>query len=54
MAYATQADIITIYSADALHVADRDGDGVIDADAVTRALDSSGILQRAIRLVGTM
>lgn len=39
MAYATQADIITIYSADALHVADRDGDGVIDADAVTRALD---------------
>ncbi|WP_456390246.1 gp436 family protein [Profundibacter sp.] len=39
MAYATQADIITIYSEDALFVADRDGDGMVDADAVTRALD---------------
>jgi len=41
MAYATQADIVTIYSEDALHVADRDGDGVADAAAVTRALASA-------------
>lgn len=39
MAYATQLDITTIYSEDALFVADRDGDGVVDADAVARALD---------------
>lgn len=39
MAYATQLDITTIYSENALFVADRDGDGVVDADAVTRALD---------------
>ena len=38
MAYATQADIVALYSQDALYVADRDGDGVPDADAVTRAL----------------
>jgi phage gp36-like protein len=41
MAYATQDDIITLYSEDALYVADRDGDGVVDADAVTRALTSA-------------
>ena len=41
MAYATQQDIITLYSEDALYVADRDGDGVVDADAVTRALTSA-------------
>lgn len=38
MAYATQADIITLYSEDALYVADRDGDGLVDDTAVTRAL----------------
>lgn len=42
MAYATQTDIETIYGADALYVADRDGDGVADAAAVTRALDAAG------------
>lgn len=41
MAYATQADIEAIYSPDALYVADRDGDGVADAAAVTRALDAA-------------
>lgn len=41
MAYATQDDIITLYSEDALYVADRNGDGVVDADAVTRALTSA-------------
>ena len=41
MAYATQADIVTLYSEDALYVADRDGDGVADADAITRALSSA-------------
>ncbi|MCF6432914.1 DUF1320 domain-containing protein [Leisingera sp. MMG026] len=38
MAYATQDDIVALYSLDALYVADRDGDGVPDADAITRAL----------------
>lgn len=38
MAYATQTDIITLYSEDALFVADRDGDGVVDESAVARAL----------------
>jgi phage gp36-like protein len=38
MAYATQDDIVALYSRDALAVADRDGDGEIDADAVARAL----------------
>jgi phage gp36-like protein len=41
MAYATQADIVEIYSEDALYVADRDGDGVVDADAVGRALQAA-------------
>lgn len=41
MAYATQDDIITLYSADALYVADRDGDGVVDANAVVRSLTSA-------------
>ena len=41
MAYATQADIVEIYSQDALYVADRDGDGVVDTDAVERALKSA-------------
>jgi phage gp36-like protein len=39
MAYATQADIVTLYGDDALHVADRDGDGLADSAAVARALD---------------
>jgi len=41
MAYATQADIVTLYSENALFVADRDGDGVPDAAAITRALGSA-------------
>lgn len=41
MAYATQDDIITLYSEDALYVADRDGDGVVETDAVARALTSA-------------
>ena len=41
MAYATQADITELYGADSLFVADRDGDGVVDAPAVTRALVSA-------------
>lgn len=41
MAYATQDDIVTLYSEDALYVADRDGDGVVDGGAVTRALVSA-------------
>lgn len=39
MPYATQADIVTLYGADALVVADRDGDGLPDAAAVARALE---------------
>jgi phage gp36-like protein len=38
MAYATQADIVELYSEDALVVADRNHDGVIDSDAVEKAL----------------
>jgi phage gp36-like protein len=38
MAYAVQNDITELYSPDALYVADRDGDGVPDAGAITRAL----------------
>ena len=41
MAYATQQDIVTLYSQDVLYVADRDNDGVPDAEAITRALDSA-------------
>lgn len=41
MAYATQADIVDLYGPNALYVADRDGDGVADADAVTRALNAA-------------
>lgn len=41
MAYATQSDIEELYGADALYVADRDGDGVADVAAVTRALDQA-------------
>ncbi len=41
MAYATQDDITTLYSEDALYVADRDGDGVADASAIARALTSA-------------
>ena len=41
MAYATQTDIETLYGADALAVADRDGDGVADAATVTRALEAA-------------
>lgn len=39
MAYATQADITELYGANALVVADRNRDGIIDTIAVTRALD---------------
>ncbi|SEQ59752.1 Mu-like prophage protein gp36 [Loktanella sp. DSM 29012] len=39
--YASQDDIITLYTADALVVADRDGDGVPDDAAITRALRSA-------------
>lgn len=38
MPYASQSDIVDLYGANALVVADRDGDGVADADAVARAL----------------
>lgn len=38
MIYATQNDIVEAYSEDALYVADRDGDGVVDAVAVSAAL----------------
>lgn len=41
MPYATQADIVLLYGADVLVVADRDGDGVPDAGAVARALASA-------------
>lgn len=41
MPYASQADIVELYGANALVVADRNGDGVPDADAVARALDLS-------------
>lgn len=41
MAYATQADIVEIYGAHALVVADRDGDGTPDAAAISRALASA-------------
>lgn len=41
MTYATQNDIVTLYSEDALHIADRTGDGVIDAQAVARALETA-------------
>lgn len=42
MSYATQQDIIDRYGSDALHIAaDRDNDGVLDVDAITRALDDA-------------
>lgn len=41
MPYATQADIVMLYGANALVVADRNGDGVPDTDAISRALDLS-------------
>jgi phage gp36-like protein len=41
MAYATHDDITTLYSEDALYVADRDGDGVADGAAIARALTSA-------------
>lgn len=41
MAYATQGDIAELYGPHALHVADRDGDGLADAAAVTRALEGA-------------
>ncbi len=40
--YATQSDIVALYGANALVVADRDGNGVADEAAVTRALESAG------------
>ncbi|WP_151720214.1 gp436 family protein [Gemmobacter serpentinus] len=39
MPYASQSDIVTLYGANALVVADHDRDGVPDTEAVTRALD---------------
>ena len=39
MSYASQTDIVTLYGANALVVADHDRDGVPDTDAVTRALE---------------
>ena len=41
MAYATQVDIIALYGETALYIADRDGDGVLDADAIERVLASA-------------
>ena len=41
MPYATQADIVSLYGENALFVADRDGDGTVDAQAVERALTSA-------------
>lgn len=41
MTYATQADIEELYGADALYVADRDGDGTAEAGAVTRAIEEA-------------
>lgn len=41
MPYASQTDIVDLYGANALVVADRDGDGVPDAEAVARALNLS-------------
>lgn len=41
MPYATQTDITMLYGANALYVADHDRDGVADADAVSRALNSA-------------
>jgi phage gp36-like protein len=42
MAYATQSDIVLLYGANALVVADHDRDGVPDTDAVTRAIEAAG------------
>jgi phage gp36-like protein len=39
--YANQSDIVALYGANALVVADRDGNGVADEAAVTRALASA-------------
>lgn len=42
MSYATQQDIIDRYGSDTLHIAaDRDNDGVLDIDAIARALDDA-------------
>lgn len=41
MAYAIQSDITAAYGPDALLAADRDGDGAVDGDAVTAALNSA-------------
>lgn len=40
--YATPTDITDLYGADALFVADRDGDGVAEIEAVDRALAEAG------------
>jgi phage gp36-like protein len=40
-AYATQADIATLYGANALVVADHNRDGIVDSAAVTRSLTSA-------------
>ena len=41
MAYATKDDIVTLYSETALYVADRDGDGLPDEAAISRALSGA-------------
>lgn len=51
MAYATRIDIETLYSAHALHVADRDHDGVPEDAAIDRALSmASGEIDAFIRV----
>ena len=43
MPYAVLDDIAVIYSDDALYVADRNHDGIIDSSAVDRALEAASI-----------
>lgn len=51
MAYATRTDIETLYSAGALYVADRDGDGTPEDAAIVRALDgASGEIDAFLRV----
>jgi phage gp36-like protein len=42
MPYATQSDIVLLYGANALVVADHDRDGVPDTGAITRAIEAAG------------
>ncbi|MCA8880386.1 MAG: DUF1320 domain-containing protein [Rhodobacteraceae bacterium] len=51
MAYATRTDIEALYGAQALYVADRDGDGQGEDAAVSRALDdASGEIDAWLRV----